>query len=309
MNTDDASLDADLERIARAGTESVDARYPNLDQLRTPDLVAALAEDQRNAVEAVVRAEQAISSAVDLAVVRLSRGGRLIYAGAGTSGRLAFLDAAELTPTFSWPASRALVCMAGGREAVFQAVEGAEDDLEAGRRDVLAFAPTMDDVIIGIAASGTTPYVLGAFAAAKSVGALSIGIANNADTPVLAACDAPIPLETGPEVISGSTRLKAGSAQKMTLNTLSSSIMVRLNKVYGNLMVDLQATNAKLVKRAIRLTVIATGSSPEEARAALEACGWKVKTAVVMLRLKLNADAARERLERVQGSVRLALEH
>jgi N-acetylmuramic acid 6-phosphate etherase len=309
MKPEETGLETPLERIARAGTESVDSRYPNLDQLETPDLVTAFAEDQRNAVEAVLRAGPAISSAVDLAVPRLVRGGRLIYAGAGTSGRLAFLDAAELTPTFSWPANRALVCMAGGERAVFQAVEGAEDDLEAGRRDVLAHSPTIDDVIIGIAASGTTPYVLGAFSAAKSVGALSIGIANNADTPVLAACDVPIALETGPEVISGSTRLKAGSAQKMTLNTLSSSIMVRLNKVYGNLMVDLQATNAKLIKRAIRLTVIATDASAEEAQTALLACGWNVKTAIVMLKLNVNSDDARARLERIQGSVRLALEN
>jgi N-acetylmuramic acid 6-phosphate etherase len=301
-------LETVLERIARAGTESVDARHPNLDQLETPDLVAAFVEDQRNAVEAVLRAGSAISSAVDLAVPRLTRGGRLIYAGAGTSGRLAFLDAAELTPTFSWPASRALVCMAGGQRAVFQAAEGAEDDLEAGRRDVLALSPTPDDVVIGIAASGTTPYVLGAFAAAQSVGALRIGIANNADTSVLASCDVPIALETGSEVISGSTRLKAGSAQKITLNTLSSSMMVRLNKVYGNLMVDLQATNAKLIQRAIRLTTIATNASPEDARAALLACGWNVKTAIIMLKLSLDADEARARLERVQGSVRRALE-
>ena len=310
LNAEDsaAHLERDLERIARSGTESIDARYPNLDQFTTPDLVAALVEDQRNAVEAVVRAASAISSAVDQAVVRLSRGGRLIYAGAGTSGRLAFLDAAELTPTFSWPASRALVCMAGGQDAVFKAVEGAEDNLEAGRADVSRLNPAQDDVIIGIAASGTTPYVLGAFIAGKSVGALTIGIANNADTPVLAACDLPIALLTGPEVISGSTRLKAGSAQKMTLNALSSGIMVRLNKVYGNLMVDLQATNAKLIQRAIRLTTIATGSSPPDARAALEACGWNVKTAIVMLKAELNAADARECLDRVQGSVRQALE-
>jgi N-acetylmuramic acid 6-phosphate etherase len=165
----------------------------------------------------------------------------------------------------------------------------------------------MDDVLIGIAASGTTPYVLGALEAARSVGALSIGIANNANTPVLHACDVPIALETGPEVISGSTRLKAGSAQKMTLNTLSSSIMVRLNKVYGNLMVDLQATNAKLIKRAVRLTIIATDASADDAQAALAACGWNVKTAIVMLELDLNVDDARARLERVQGSVRFAL--
>lgn len=294
--------------MTELGTERINQATQNLDLLETAALVTTFAEDQRGAVEAVARAAPQIALAVEQAVGRLARGGRLIYAGAGTSGRLGFLDAAELTPTFSWPAERALVCMAGGKNAVFKAVEGAEDNRDAGRGDVRDLEPNANDVVIGIAASGTTPYVLGAFDAARAVGALSIGLANNPDTPVLHACDIPISLETGPEVISGSTRLKAGSAQKMALNTLSSSIMVRLHKVYGNLMVDLQATNAKLIKRAIRLTTIATGSSADDAERALQACGWHVKTAIVMLKLGVDVVIARERLERVEGSVRRALE-
>ena len=290
------------------GTERINQTTQDLDLLNTAELVSTFAEDQRGAIEAVVRATPQIALAVEQAVERLARGGRLIYAGAGTSGRLGFLDATELTPTFSWPAERALVCMAGGKNAVFKAVEGAEDNRDAGRGDVRDLEPTANDVVIGIAASGTTPYVLGAFDAARAVGALSIGLANNPDTPVLQSCDIPIALETGPEVLSGSTRLKAGSAQKMALNTLSSSIMVRLHKVYGNLMVDLQATNTKLIKRAIRLTTIATGSSANEAEHALQTCGWHVKTAIVMLKLGVDAMTARERLERVQGSIRAALE-
>jgi N-acetylmuramic acid 6-phosphate etherase len=236
------------------------------------------------------------------------RGGRLIYVGAGTSGRLGQLDASELPPTFSWPRERALACIAGGQEALWQAVEGAEDDFEAGRRDVLALQPTQSDVMVGIAASGTTPYPLGAFAAAREVEALTIGIANNPDTPMVVQCEVGIVLDTGPEVISGSTRLKAGTAQKIALNAFSSTLMVCLGKVYGNLMVDVQATNAKLLARAVRLTMAATGVSEDKARAALEACGYSVKTAIVMLKKGLDAEAAQALLSRVDGNVRRALE-
>jgi N-acetylmuramic acid 6-phosphate etherase len=288
-------------------TEQVNQQFRDLDTWGTLEVVQALADDQFNAVKAVQKATPQIAQAVEQAVERLQQGGRLIYSGAGTSGRLGQLDASELPPTFSWLRERALACMAGGQKALWSAVEGAEDDFEAGRNDVLAHHPTANDVIIGIAASGTTPYPQGAFEAAKSVGALTIGITNNPDTPVVRLCDCPIVLDTGPEVISGSTRLKAGTAQKIALNTLSSSIMVRLNKVYGNLMVDVQATNIKLVKRAIRLTQVATGAREEAARSALERCNFKVKTAIVMLRLEVDAAGAEALLERVGGSVRSAL--
>ncbi len=289
-------------------TESINPATTSLDTLETETLVRAFADDQLKAVAAVQGAAPQIASAVDAIAERLSQGGRLLYAGAGTSGRLAYLDASELTPTFSWPASRARVAMAGGQGAVFQAVEGAEDDLEAGACDVNALGVTVNDALIGIAASGGTPYVLGALRAARTAGALTVGLSNNPDAPVLNSCDHPILLETGAEVISGSTRLKAGTAQKIALNTLSSAVMVRLHKVYGNLMVDMQATNAKLLLRAVRLTRLATDADEASARAALEACGWNVKTAIVMLHRGVDDLAARGLLEVNRGNLRAALE-
>lgn len=288
-------------------TESINPNTQNLDLLEPSELVSAFIEDQFNAVQAVKNAAPEIARAVELAVARLELGGRLIYAGAGTSGRLAFLDAAELIPTFSWSKSRALVAMAGGNGAVFQAVEGAEDNFDQGRDDVLALEPNQNDVVIAIAASGTTPYALGALEAAKSVGALKIGISNNPNAPILEQAEVGILLETGAEVISGSTRLKAGTAQKITLNTFSSSVMVRLHKVYGNLMVDLQATNIKLVKRAVRLTMLATNKTETQATNALELCGYHIKTAIVMLERQLNAEQARTLLEHHHGNVRACL--
>jgi N-acetylmuramic acid 6-phosphate etherase len=290
-----------------SSTESINELTQNLDLLEPQDLVSTFIEDQFNAVQAVKNAAREISRAVELAVARLELGGRLIYAGAGTSGRLAFLDAAELIPTFSWSKSRALVAMAGGNAAVFNAVEGAEDNFDQGRHDVLALEPTKNDVVIAIAASGTTPYALGALEAAKSVGALKIGISNNPNAPILEKAEVGILLETGAEVISGSTRLKAGTAQKIALNTFSSSVMVRLHKVYGNLMVDLQATNIKLVKRAVRLTVLATNKTEAEATSALESSGYHIKTAIVMLERQLNADESRALLEQNSGNVRECL--
>jgi N-acetylmuramic acid 6-phosphate etherase len=186
---------------------------------------------------------------------------------------------------------------------MFLAVEGAEDDREQGGADLLALHPTDRDVVIGIAASGTTPYVLGALEAARRAGALTLGLANNPGTPVVTQAAIGIVLDTGPEVISGSTRLKAGTAQKIALNTLSSACMVRLNKVYGNLMVDLRATNAKLQRRALQLTQLATGAPEDVARQALSASGASVKVAIVMIRTRLDAPQARQRLDAVDGSV------
>ncbi len=290
-----------------SSTESINQATTNLDLLEPNELVLTFIEDQFNAVQAVKNAAPEIARAVELAVSRLELGGRLIYAGAGTSGRLAFLDAAELIPTFSWSKSRALVAMAGGSQAVFNAVEGAEDNFDQGRSDVLALEPNNNDVVIAIAASGTTPYALGALEAAKDVGALRIGISNNPNTPILEQAEIGILLETGAEVISGSTRLKAGTAQKIALNTFSSSVMVRLHKVYGNLMVDLQATNIKLVKRAVRLTVLATNKTETQATSALENCEYHIKTAIVMLERNLNVEDAKTLLERHQGNVRACL--
>jgi N-acetylmuramic acid 6-phosphate etherase len=237
----------------------------------------------------------------------MEAGGRLIYVGAGTSGRLGVLDSVELHPTFSWPHERALALLAGGSGAMFQAVEGAEDDRELGAADLRSVQPTANDVVFLLAASGGTPYVLGALHAARAAGALTVGMANNPGAPVALEAEIGITLDTGPEVISGSTRLKAGTSQKIALNTISSALMVRLNKVYGNLMVDLKPTNAKLVQRSVRLTMHATGVDEATARATLEQCDFHVKVAIVALLNKQTTAEARAALEQAKGSIRAAL--
>ncbi|OLV17725.1 N-acetylmuramic acid 6-phosphate etherase [Deinococcus marmoris] len=289
-------------------TEGVHPDHADLDRLDISELVRVLADDQTGAVEAVRAAAPAIARAVEAALPRLERGGRLVYAGAGTSGRLGVLDATELTPTFSWPVARAVPLIAGGNRAIREAVEGAEDNRESGAADVLAVNVGPDDVLIAIAASGTTPYVLGAVDAARRVGALTIGLSNNPGTPLLSAVECPMLLDTGPEVISGSTRLKAGTAQKIALNTFSSAVMVRLGKVYGNLMVDVRATNAKLEGRAVRLVRHATGAGEVAAHEALKECGGSVKIAIVKLLLGVSAAEATARLEAHNGHARAALE-
>ncbi|QNA87346.1 N-acetylmuramic acid 6-phosphate etherase [Massilia sp. Dwa41.01b] len=288
-------------------TETPAQDHALLDQYPTVELVNALVDDQRTAADAVRVAAPALAAAVTAALPRMEAGGRLVYVGAGTSGRLDLLDSVELYPTFSWPHERAVALLAGGNEAMFVAVEGAEDDLEQGAADLCAAGVNADDVVLLIAASGATPYVLGALRAARELGALTIGFANNVDAPVANEAEIGVTLDTGPEIISGSTRLKAGTAQKIALNTFSSALMVRLNKVYGNLMVDLKATNAKLVQRAIRLTAFATGADEAAARAVLEECDFHVKTAIVALSRQTGVEQAKALLEATHGSVRLAL--
>lgn len=288
-------------------TEQPSDEHTGLDLYATPELVAAFAQDQLRAVQAVQAAAPALAAAVDAALPRLQRGGRLVYAGAGTSGRLGLLDSVELEPTFSWPPERAHALIAGGREAMFRAVEGAEDDRAQGAVDIRLADTAADDVVLLIAASGTTPYALGAAEAARAAGALTLGLSNNPGSPLSAAVDIAIELDTGPELISGSTRLKAGTAQKIALNTFSSSVMVRLHKVYGNLMVDLRATNAKLRRRALALTQRASGADELAAERALRDSGFRVKVAVVALRTGLPVPAAAERLAACYGSVRAAL--
>ncbi len=288
-------------------TESPSLEHTHLDEYTIDDLVSAFTDNQLVAVNAVRAAHGQISAAVAAAVPRLERGGRLIYVGAGTSGRLGLLDSVELYPTFSWPRERAVALLAGGAEAVYQAAEGAEDNADQGARDVNATGTGVNDVVIALAAAGTTPYTLGALRAARAAGALTIGIANNPDAPLTREAEIGITLDTGAELISGSTRLKAGTAQKITLNTFSSSVMVRLNKVYGNLMVDLKPTNAKLIRRAIRLTMLATGKDETIAQKTLEACGFQIKVAIIAIAKEIDIDAAVSRIEVANGSVRKAL--
>jgi N-acetylmuramic acid 6-phosphate etherase len=288
-------------------TERPSLLHTQLDVYSVTELVHALISDQANAATAVARASAEIAKAVDAAVPRIKRGGRLIYVGAGTSGRLGLLDSVELYPTFAWPSERALALLAGGAGAIYRAVEGAEDSDAQGVVDINKLLVMSDDVVILLAASGTTPYVLGAMRAARANGALTIGMANNADAPVIVQAEIGITLDTGSELVSGSTRLKAGTAQKIALNTLSTAIMVRLHKVYGNLMVDLVPTNAKLLTRAIRLTALATGADEAAAESALKACRFRVKVAIVMLMKQIDASTAQQRIDASDGDVRAAL--
>jgi N-acetylmuramic acid 6-phosphate etherase len=288
-------------------TETPSTRHPDLDSYATPALLDAFIDDQTQAVAAVRAAGPALAAAVDAALPRIRAGGRLLYAGAGTSGRLGVLDSVELYPTFSWPRERAVAVIAGGESAMFVAVEGAEDDAAQGGADMAALHPGPNDVALLLAASGGTPYVLGAMAAAREAGALTVGFANNPGAPVITQAEIGILLDTGPEVISGSTRLKAGTSQKIALNTFSSALMVKLHKVYGNLMVDLKATNAKLVKRALALTVRASGATEADAQAALVQCDHHVKTALVMLKHGVSVEQARALLAAADGSVSRAL--
>ena len=263
-------------------------------------------EGQFAAVAAVRAARPAIEEAVRATQARLIDGGRLIYAGAGTSGRLAVQDGAELMPTFSWPPERLLLLIAGGNEALIQAVEGAEDQTEHALALVKSHEVCAADVVIAVAASGTTPFTLACMRAAKKAGALTIGVANNADAPLLKESDHPIFLETGVEPIAGSTRMKAGTAQRITLNLLSSLLMIRLGRVYEGLMVDVQATNQKLAKRSEDMLTHLTGKSAEEAREALARSEGNVKLAVLLLHGSALEDA-RALLERVGGRLRVAL--
>lgn len=289
------------------GTESPAAEHPDLDLYDTPQLLATLVASQQRALDAVLAASDTLAQAVDAALPRIRAGGRLLYAGAGTSGRLGLLDSVELHPTFSWPHERALALIAGGPGALLRSVEGAEDDEAQGAADLAALAPGPTDVVLLLAASGTTPWVLGALRAARQAEALTIGLANNPGSPLAAQADIGLTLDTGPELVSGSTRLKAGTAQKMALNAFSTALMVRLHKVHGNLMVDLRPTNAKLRRRAVRMTAAASGADEAAAQLALQEAGWRVKTAIVALRCGLGAPAAQARLDAVQGSVRAAL--
>lgn len=287
-------------------TEHVNPRTAGLDELSTPQLVRILADEQRAAVDAVLAVSDALAQAVDEIAARLRRGGRLHYVGAGTSGRLGFLDASEMPPTFGTDPS--LVCghIAGGTGALIKAVEGAEDDADAGEREMRDHAGA-NDAVVGISASGGAPYVLGALRAARANGAWTLGVANSPDAPLVREPDLGIVLRTGPEPLTGSTRLKAGTSQKILLNTLSTSVMVRLGKVHDNLMVDVVATNQKLRHRALRLVTKLAQVDEEQARALLQSAGGSVKLAVVMARKKVDAQQARALLNANGDSLRLTL--
>jgi N-acetylmuramic acid 6-phosphate etherase len=264
-------------------TERSSPRYSSIDVWDAEDIAESIVESQFAAVSAVHAVRKEIASAVVAMQARLQDRGRLIYVGAGTSGRLAVQDGAELAPTFGWPEDRLVLLVAGGKEALLRSVEGAEDDAEQGIRLIDQHAVTAQDVLIGVAASGTTRFTLACLREAKRRGALTLGIANNKATPLLEEADHPIFLNTGSEPIAGSTRLKAGTAQKVALNTLSTLLMILLGKVYRGLMVDVRAVNEKLVQRSEDMLMQLTGRSRDDARDALLRANGSVKIAVMLL--------------------------
>lgn len=285
-------------------TESDNRNSRAIDKLSTNEILVIINAEDAKVAQAVRVALPQITLAVDAIVQALTRGGRLLYVGAGTSGRLGILDAAECVPTFSAPPELVQGIIAGGERAMTQAVEGAEDDPLAAQRDLQARALQASDIVCGIAASGRTPYVIGALEYARSLRARTIAIACNPNSPIATLADIGISVDLGPEVISGSTRMKAGSAQKMILNMLSTATMIHLGKVYGNLMVDVKVTNAKLMQRAVGLVERLSAVDEARARLLLVRANNEVKTAVVMQRMAVNAEEARRLLRLADGKLR-----
>jgi N-acetylmuramic acid 6-phosphate etherase len=287
-------------------TEGGRAELADLDLRPTEEIVRVMAAEERTVAAAVERVAPALAAAVDAIAARLAAGGRLIYVGAGTAGRLGVLDAAECGPTFG-TGDRVLALLAGGEGAVTRPKEGAEDDAAQGAADVMALGIGPADAVVGISASGRTPYAISAVQAARNVGALTVGLSCQPSSLLSAAVEHPIEVVVGPEVIAGSTRLKAGSAQKLVLNTISTAVMVRLGRTYGNLMTGVSRGSEKLADRARRIVAEATGLPPAEAAAALERAGGEVPTAIVAALAGVEVTEARRRLEEVGGSVRRAV--
>jgi N-acetylmuramic acid 6-phosphate etherase len=287
-------------------TEAADPRFTDIDGWPTPIAVEAMLEGQLAAVAAVRDQIAAIARAADASAERLRNGGRLVYAGAGTSGRVAVQDGVELTPTYNWPGERLVFLLAGGGPAMTASVEGAEDDVEAARAAISAHAVGPQDVVIGVAASGRTPYTIAAIEAARAVRALTIGICNNPDSPLAAASEIAIVVDTGSEAVAGSTRMKAGTAQKVVLNLLSTATMLRLGLVYRGLMVNMRVTNDKLAARACAMVARIAEVDEEVASNALRATSNDIKRAVLVAR-GAAPEAATAILERAKGSLRAAL--
>jgi len=289
-------------------TESISSSLSNLDLLSSDEILSLILAGQQQATVAVANAQADLESAVTAACERLKTGsGRLVLAGAGASGRLAIQDGAELWPTFGWPTERLLLCMAGGDAALLHSVEGAEDDRDAAISKVSESNINADDVVVAVAASGTSPWTCAYLIASRGEGALTIGIANNPDTLLLKAAECPVFLKTGAEVLAGSTRMSAGTSQKIALNSFSTTLMIRLNRTFGNLMVDMAATNRKLDLRRMRLlqAVLPELADEDAQQALVEANGW-IKLAVLVAKGE-SADAGKKLLDLNDGSLRRAM--
>lgn len=288
-------------------TEQRNPASENLDALSTFEMMRVMNHEDHKVADCVGRALHDIERAVDTAAAALANGGRMFYIGAGTSGRLGVLDASECPPTFSVPPDLIQGIIAGGFDALHSATEASEDDPALGERDLLARGFTAKDVLVGIAASGRTPYVLGAIDAARRLGAVTIGISCTPHSQLSRHVDIAIEAAPGPEVVAGSTRLRAGTATKMVLNMLSTGVMVKLGHVYRNLMVNVQAKNEKLVARAKRIIADALAAPADEAARLFEESGRQVKVAIVMGKLGMNREEAEERLKQHAGHVRFAI--
>jgi N-acetylmuramic acid 6-phosphate etherase len=294
--------------LSQMVTESRNPASSQIDTLPTLDMLAVINSEDQKVPLAVAATLPAIAKVVDLVVEAFACGGRLIYCGAGTSGRLGILDASECPPIYGTPREQVVGLIAGGHTAILQAVENAEDNPQMGEQDLRNLGFNARDVLVGIAASGRTPYVLGAMAYARSVGAAAVAISCNPNSAMSQAADIAIEPVVGPEVVTGSSRMKAGTAQKLILNMITTGAMIRSGKVYSNLMVDVEATNAKLVQRQVNIVVEATECSPEEAEEALNQCQRHCKTAIVMILGGLSAPEASAVLSKNKGFIRQALQ-
>ncbi|MFI6925540.1 N-acetylmuramic acid 6-phosphate etherase [Nonomuraea spiralis] len=286
-----------IDPLPELSTEQSDPRFSQIDRLPTEQVARLMNQADAEVPVAIAAAVPAISAAIDAIAARMAEGGRLLYVGAGTSGRLAVLDASECPPTFGTDPSLVQGVIAGGSEALTRSIEGAEDDAEAGAAAIKDLEVGALDSVVGVSASGRAPFVLGALGEAAARGALTAALSCNRGAPLSAAAEHGIEVVVGPEVVAGSTRLKAGTAQKLVLNMISTISMVRLGRTYGNRMIEMSPMNSKLASRALRMVSEITGADATTAEAALEAAGGQAKTAVVMIQHGLDADAARALLE------------
>ncbi|MER7000613.1 N-acetylmuramic acid 6-phosphate etherase [Streptomyces sp. NPDC000410] len=295
-------------QLATLTTEAFRPELAEIDRLPTLDIARIMNGEDGSVPGAVATRLPAIAAAIDATAARMARGGRLIYAGAGTAGRLGVLDASECPPTFNASPDQVIGLIAGGHTAIVTSIEGAEDSEELAARDLDGLGLTADDTVVGVSASGRTPYAVGAVEHARTVGALTIGLSCNAGSVLAAAADHGIEVVVGPELLTGSTRLKAGTAQKLVLNMISTITMIRLGKTYGNLMVDVRASNEKLRARSHRIVALATDAPDADIEAALTAADGEVKTAILMVLAGVDAPTATSRLRHANGHLRAAIQ-
>jgi N-acetylmuramic acid 6-phosphate etherase len=294
--------------LSALATEQVNSHTQKIDQMSTIEVLKLINDEDRTVADAVQMALPQIDTAIEIIFKALKGGGRLFYIGAGTSGRLGVVDASECPPTFRTPPELVQAIMAGGEQAMYSAKEGAEDDPGQGEGDLKQRRLTESDVVVGIAASGRTPYVVGALEYARKLGAATVALSCNRDALISRYADHSIEVVVGPEILMGSTRLKAATAQKMVLNMITTTTMIKLGKVYENLMVDLYANNQKLVERARRMVMLVTGVPYEKAEQVLNETNQEVKPAIVIIKTGVSFEAAKDAIEQAKGFVRQAIE-